>query len=58
MLKLRWAVLVAMAAVLSGCPKNLTYKPYLPEEYRGEPGDADPTLRGVLTGRSGKYVIY
>ena len=58
MLKLRWAVLIAIAMVLAGCPKKITYKPYLPEQYRGEPGEPEPTMPGIFTGKRGEYVIY
>jgi len=43
--------------LLTGCPKY-KYKPYLPEENRGEPDEPDPTLPGLLTGKRGEYVIY
>jgi len=44
--------------VLAGCPKKIAYKPYLPEQYRGEPGDPEPTMPGIFTGKRGEYVIY
>jgi len=55
--KLGWSAMIAMAILLTGCPKY-TYKPYLPEEYRGAPDEPDPTLPGILSGKSGEYVIY
>jgi len=55
---LRWAVLIAIAVVLAGCPKTITYKPYLPEQYRGRNDEPEPTLPGVFTGRDGEFVIY
>jgi hypothetical protein len=55
--KLGWIALIAVAFVLTGCPKY-TYKPYLPEEYRGKPDEPDPTLPGILSGKRGEYVIY
>ena len=58
MLKLRWAVLIAIAVVLAGCPKKIAYKPYLPEQYRGGVDEPEPTMPGLFTGKRGEYVIY
>jgi len=55
--KLGWLAMIAVALLLTGCPKY-KYKPYLPEEHRGEPDEPDPTLPGLLTGKRGEYVIY
>lgn len=41
----------------AGCQK-IPYKPYLPEQYRGDPKDPEPTQPGIFTGRKGEYVIY
>jgi hypothetical protein len=41
----------------SGCTK-IRYKPYLPEHLRGDLDDGDPSLPGILTGKSGEYTIY
>ena len=50
-----WVALIAVAFALTGCPK---YKPYLPEEYRGEPGEPASNQSGVFTGKKGEWVIY
>ena len=57
MAKLGWIAIIAVAMLLTGCPKY-KYKPYLPEEYRGKADEPDPTQPGVLTGKKGEYVIY
>ena len=57
MAKLGLLAMIAVAMLLTGCPKY-KYKPYLPEQYRGEPDEPDPTLPGVFTGKKGEYVIY
>jgi len=51
-------VLTAIAVVLAGCPKNISYKPYLPEQYRGGVDEPEPTMPGLFTGKRGEYVIY
>lgn len=57
MIKLSWIVMIAAAIAVAGCQK-IAYKPYLPEEYRGDPQDPSPTQPGIFTGRKGEYVIY
>ena len=57
MKKLGWIMLVAAVVAMAGCQK-IAYKPYLPEQYRGDPKDPEPTLPGILTGKRGEYVIY
>lgn len=52
-----WIALVAIVIATAGCQK-IPYKPYLPEQYRGDPSEPDPTLPGLLTGKKGEYVIY
>jgi len=41
----------------SGCTK-IRYKPYVPEHLRGDTSDGDPSVPGILTGKSGEYTIY
>lgn len=57
MKKLGWIALIAAVVAMAGCQK-IAYKPYLPEQYRGDPSDPEPTLPGVFTGKRGEYVIY
>jgi len=55
--KAGWILLIAASVLLTGCPRY-KYKPYLPEEYRGEPDEPAPTQSGIFTGKGGEYVIY
>ena len=47
--------MMIVGLTLAGCPR---YKPYLPEQYRGDPSEPDSSIPGVFTGKRGEYVIY
>lgn len=57
MKRLSWIAFCVAIIAVAGCQK-IGYKPYLPEEYRGDPKDPSPTQSGILTGKRGEYVIY
>jgi hypothetical protein len=48
-------LLVLVAFSVTGCPR---YKPYLPEQYRGDAQDPDSSIPGIFTGKKREYVIY
>jgi hypothetical protein len=55
--KASWIISIVIIVAISGCQK-IAYKPYLPEQYRVDADEPDPTLPGILTGKRGEYVIY
>lgn len=50
--------LAVVAITTSACSKKIPYKPYLPDQFRGEPGEPDPTIPGLFTGKKRGYTIY
>jgi len=52
-----WFGILVIAFAMAGC-QTIKYKPYLPEEFRGDPEGPDPSVPGVFTGKSGEYTIY
>ena len=56
-----WAILFGVFAIsiaTTACSQKVAYKPYLPEQFRGEPGEPDPSIPGIFTGKKRGYTIY
>ena len=51
------AGLILITLNVTGCSK-VNYKPYLPEEYRGDESEPSSDIPGVFTGKGREYIIY
>jgi hypothetical protein len=49
---------LALASAMTACSQKIPYKPYLPEQFRGNPEDPDPTIPGLFTGKRRGFVVY